>query len=126
MANGKVHLLVGTGLAVAADFLWQHSQMANDPDRKFDWGELAIVGLCGGVVGLLADILEPAVHPHHRGFFHSIVFAALMVWALVRFGGKLTGLAAVFCAIMTLSYFSHLFLDALTPRSLPFIGKWRC
>jgi len=126
MANGKTHLLAGAGVAIAADVFWQRSQMAADPERKFDWGELLLVGSCGAAFGILADILEPAVHPHHRGFFHSVGFIAILFWAITKIGAKLTAFAFAFSAIMVMSYLSHLFLDCLTPRSLPFIGRWRC
>jgi membrane-bound metal-dependent hydrolase YbcI (DUF457 family) len=76
----------------------------------------------------LPDILEPAVTPHHRQFFHSLAFAGLLIAAGKalydwqpetdegRFWRKagLIGLGAYLC---------HLALDATTPRSLPLLGR---
>jgi membrane-bound metal-dependent hydrolase YbcI (DUF457 family) len=125
MANCKTHLLVGVSVALIADYLWQRSRTALDPNRDFDWGEFAVVGVCGASCGILADVLEPATNPNHRGFFHSMIFAGVLLWLLVRMSGRLTTLR---CALgtMTLCYLSHLFLDCLTPRSLPLLGRWRC
>lgn len=76
----------------------------------------------------LPDILEPAVNPHHRQFFHSLAFAGLLIVSGIalydwqpetdegRFWRKagLIGLGAYLC---------HLALDATTPRSLPLLGR---
>jgi membrane-bound metal-dependent hydrolase YbcI (DUF457 family) len=76
----------------------------------------------------LPDIMEPAVNPHHRQFFHSLAFAGLLIVAGKalydwqpetdegRFWRKagLIGLGAYMC---------HLALDATTPRSLPLLGR---
>jgi inner membrane protein len=125
MANGKTHLMVGAGVALIADTLWQRAQMKLDPEREFDWAELVIVGVCGAGVGILADVLEPATDPNHRGFFHSIFFYVLLLWAFTKFTAKLAGFA-LYLGIMLLCYCSHLFLDSLTPRGLPLLGRWRC
>jgi len=126
MANGKTHLVVGALVGVALDGMWQCWQMKRNPDRKFDWLEMAGACAAGGIVGILPDILEPATSPNHRGFFHSFAFIAILLWAFGIFGVKLTLRATAFCAATMLCYLSHLFLDSLTPRSLPWIGRWRC
>lgn len=88
--------------------------------------------LFGAVLGAtltnLPDVLEPALHPNHRQFFHSVAFASLIGiaayktyrWApdnqldrAIRFV-LLAGLGA---------YAVHLALDATTPKSLPLFGK---
>ena len=125
MANGKTHLLVGAGAGIALDYLWQRSQMEQDPNRKFDWGELAIVGAGGAFFGILTDVLEPATNPNHRNFFHSIAFVFLLLWALGKLSGCFSAKVMRYVAMMALCYLSHLFLDSGTPRSLPLIGRWR-
>ena len=126
MANRRTHLLVGVGVAATLDVLWQHSCMGKDSNRQFDWGEFVAVSACGACFGILPDLLEPAIHPHHRGFFHSVAFVLITIWAFTKFSVKLTALGVGFCVIMALCYCSHLLLDLFTPRSLPFIGRWRC
>lgn len=76
----------------------------------------------------MPDLLEPAVNPNHRQFFHSIVFAFL-VGVLMRelyrwqpetevgqIGRRLLLLAAG-------TYLVHLAMDSTTSKSLPLIGK---
>lgn len=84
---------------------------------------LAMVG--GGIVGAkLPDILEPAIHSHHRAFFHSLVMAGGIAWAIQKIlsrsretpGQRLFRAAVLGIAV---GYVSHLALDALTPRGLP-------
>lgn len=38
--------------------------------------------LLAGFCGSLPDRIEPAIHPHHRQFFHSIVFAMSLLYGL--------------------------------------------
>lgn len=86
---------------------------------------LAIVG--GGLLGAkLPDVFEPAIHSHHRAFFHSLVMAGGITWAIRKIlsmpretpGQRLLRAALLGVAI---GYASHLALDAFTPRSLPVI-----
>ena len=79
-------------------------------------------------VGSLPDRLEPATNPNHRQFFHGVVFAVglgfavkqLYEWepqsdlqALLRYMGLVVGGA----------YLAHVLLDALTPKSVPLLGR---
>jgi membrane-bound metal-dependent hydrolase YbcI (DUF457 family) len=74
----------------------------------------------------LPDLLEPALHPNHRKFFHSVALFAglgyglhrLYKWdaqddwqRLLRMAGLVAGAA----------YLAHLTRDALTAKSLPLI-----
>jgi hypothetical protein len=43
--------------------------------------ELLLATGVGMVVGLLPDLLEPALHPNHRQFFHSYAVTALLAHA---------------------------------------------
>lgn len=100
--------------------------------REVDRGEATAWPLAGGglaaLLTKLPDVLEPAVHPHHRQFFHSAAFAGLVAagWTALyewqpqsdegRFWRKvgMTGAGAYLC---------HLAVDALTARSLPLVGR---
>ncbi len=88
---------------------------------------IAGAGLAAAATNL-PDILEPAVNPHHRQFFHSLAFGGLLIaggkalydWQPETDEGRfwrkagLIGLGAYLC---------HLALDATTPRSLPLLGR---
>lgn len=80
------------------------------------------------VSSTLPDLIEPACHPNHRQFFHSITFLAIvgvglhklftwepedeiettLKWGLVAVAG---------------AYGVHLLMDACTRKSLPLVGK---
>ncbi len=76
----------------------------------------------------LPDILEPAIHPHHRQFFHSVALATLIGGGMYKLGQweTKTEMEKVlkFCLIAAGgSYLIHLAMDACTRRSLPLLGK---
>ena len=76
----------------------------------------------------LPDILEPATNPHHRQFFHSLVFAggvaycwkAIYDWQPETDDGRFLRKVALIAAG---AYMCHLALDATTPKSLPILGR---
>jgi len=95
--------------------------------------------LSGAAGGRLPDIIEPAVHPNHRGPAHSVAFAAASTTALVKVQPTWTDLwarqrPATLAQRLSFAflegagagfgpgYLSHLLLDAQTPKSLPLLG----
>lgn len=83
-------------------------------------------GTLAGTLGTLPDLVEPAYHPNHRRFFHSLAFAGLLGCGLyqlyqwnaegdfqkfIRLAGLIAGGA----------YLVHLAMDATTAKSLPII-----
>lgn len=87
-------------------------------------GGSALAALCTN----LPDILEPAIHPHHRQFFHSIAFAAMIgggMYKLHQWKPQTEGEKFLkFCLMIAGSaYLIHLATDACTKRSLPLLGK---
>lgn len=121
MANGVTHRLVAA--AAVGGTLLQIDVSRGERTAK----PLIGAGLAA-VATNLPDLLEPAIHPHHRQFFHSVVFAAGVGFGLkkaydwdaqqdwekvVRFLILVAGSA----------YLIHLALDAVTARSLPLVGK---
>lgn len=76
----------------------------------------------------LPDLIEPATSPNHRQFFHSwLVFGvtgsmikALWDWKPLTADGRHTRRLSI---SLLVGYSSHLFLDALTTKSLPFFGN---
>jgi len=67
-------------------------------------------------------------NPHHSQFFHSIVFLGGLscglnkVWN-TRPQTELGRLGRAAALIAGGAYISHLMADAITPRSLPLVGK---
>ncbi len=119
MANGADHTAAGalTGLAMAC--YRQHKGKPVNP--------LLAIG-ASTVFAKLPDWIEPATNPHHRQFFHSITFLAMLGYGLKKThdwkpedtGGQILRFLAL-CA--GAGYISHLALDGFTPRSLPLLGK---
>lgn len=52
-------------------------------DRPVDGTSLA-VGAAAACLPSLPDFLEPAVHPSHRQFFHSVTFAVALSFGMRR------------------------------------------
>lgn len=106
---------MGTAVAVH-----QHSKHG-----EIDWKALGATWLAGEL-GTLPDILEPANHPNHRDFFHSVTCLAtvgyggykLYQWEPVDdFGKLLKGIGLVTAG----AFGVHLLMDATTQKSLPLI-----
>lgn len=89
-------------------------------------GTPILMGAAAALLPSLPDLLEPALHPNHRKFFHSVTVAVVIghgmhnaykwetkndweriIRSLVLIGGA--------------AYLAHLARDALTAKSLPLI-----
>ena len=121
MSNGTTHKLVA---AASIGVILGHLEETNqEPSPK------PLIG--AGLAALLTnlpDLLEPALHPQHRQFFHSVAFVGLIGlagyklytwepdddWERVLRFLLLVGCGAVFV---------HLAMDALTKRPLPWVGR---
>lgn len=122
MPGKHIHQLAGaiTGLAV--------SQIDNEHNKQSTLHNPLATASIGAFAGRLPDLIEPAINPHHRQFFHSFV-----VMAGVGYGVKKiydwepeTGIEKglrILALVGGVAYLSHLVLDAGTPRSLPLVGK---
>ncbi|HET6630750.1 MAG TPA: metal-dependent hydrolase [Woeseiaceae bacterium] len=126
--NGSAHA-AGSGLALA--IATYHATGRGQPPELTDEERVATAAAAGGLgalCGSLPDLIEPAVHPNHRQFFHSIAFAVMLGYGLrelyrwqpdedwqrlLRGVGLIAGGA----------YLVHLAMDATTAKSLPFVGK---
>ena len=88
----------------------------------------AVAAATAAGFGTLPDVLEPALHPNHRQFFHSVLFAAgvsvalykLYKWKPETEGGELLRALSL---VVGAAYLVHLAMDSLTRKSLPLIGK---
>lgn len=119
--NGPAHQLVAgfaTGVVLA------------ERERQADLqtAQPLLAGTAAAFLTKLPDILEPATSPNHRQFFHSVAFAGLLCLAFRELGKwqpesagddflKALGQVAI------PAYLIHLFLDSLTAKSLPLIGR---
>lgn len=123
MSDGATHLVTSAaGAALLAAI-----------DEYHCTGEISAqtigAAIVGGMTARLPDILEPALrNPHHRQFFHSVVFAGIVGYGVYRAykwepqDATDEFLRFVFLAVGT-SYVIHLVCDSTTPRGLPIVGK---
>lgn len=123
MPRFKVHAATGFAVGAGINVAKQLAQKAADPKRPFDIGEMFLWGVGGAPCASIPDLLEPALNPHHRGFFHSVTFgAALIAIACGKVPMRVTSTAAGILKFAAACCFSHLVLDFCTPRSLPLLG----
>lgn len=121
MPNGIPHMVIAAGV-VGGAVAYQESQRGVQTSKPV---------IAMGLATFLANIpdqLEPAIHPHHRQFFHSLTFGAtvgcvayqIYQWQPVEEWQKVLRFGLlVACG----AYLTHLAADALTTRSLPLLGK---
>lgn len=121
MPNGSFHR-VAAAFAVGGALAYDENNKGQASLKPF-----AAAGIAALTTNL-PDILEPAIHPHHRQVFHS-VFAAIAVgytWnELYEWHPAENGEKALRFILMTgcAAYLVHLVLDSLTSRSIPLVGK---
>jgi hypothetical protein len=95
-------------------------------NRRVDLGELLLCAGAGLLSGGVPDVLEPALHPHHRQLAHSVTVGGL----LAKFGvercsfknGEWDQFHKILAAALIAGYISHLVADGCTPRGLPLLG----
>ncbi|MDD4894181.1 MAG: metal-dependent hydrolase [Candidatus Omnitrophica bacterium] len=112
MASRGTHLVVGgaAGLGVYGFDKWK---------KKEDWTLLGVAGaiLLGMFIALLPDIIEPAVNPNHRQFFHSLAFLIVLLFLYNKLGRD--EFEKLVFKIIIGGCVSHLAVDATSPRGLP-------
>ena len=85
-------------------------------------------GVAGSVLTCLPDRIEPAIHPNHRQFFHSLIFAAGLGYCFLKVKqwepeGEEGAIVRKIALIGIAAYLVHLALDATTAKSLPMVGR---
>ena len=121
MARALTHQLI----AATAVGSYCYSQESGQSERSI---KPVVAAVLAGELTRLPDLLEPAVHPNHRQFFHSVAFAGLIgvgayklyKWKPETQAGRVTRFVALVGAS---AYLIHLLVDAGTPKSLPLVGK---
>lgn len=118
MANRETHALIGglTASIIYALHLKTH-------EVEIDPWELFGVGLCGGIAGILPDILEPATNPNHRSIVHSITTCTIFYETnkFIQLSDNVTVKQKAFAKSMYGAYGSQLLLDGTTPKGLPLL-----
>jgi inner membrane protein len=119
MACAPTHRLVN--FTATAVYLASRPQ-----DRHQGFGHPLIGASATAFLASLPDLVEPAHHPHHRQFFHSLTFAAILGYAMYKAyewqpetpAEKVLRTAAL---VSGSAYLLHLGVDFMTARSLPLI-----
>lgn len=89
-------------------------------------GSTLMVGVASACLPSLPDMLEPALHPNHRKFFHSVAFAVALGYVMRRIYKWETEhpteqLARAALLVGGAAYLAHLARDAFTAKSLPLV-----
>jgi inner membrane protein len=121
MPNGATHQ-VAAFVSIAAASAYVDKQSNQVTARPLVDGAAAMV------LTNMPDWIEPALHPNHRQFFHSVPVAIALAYGLYRaYKWEPTEdwekIARWFALIGGGAYLVHLALDARTPKSLPMFGK---
>lgn len=117
MSDSETHFTVGASISVLSYLL--HKKARNETT---DLMEIFAIGLCGGAVATLPDVIDPAYSSNHRSIGHSIVLSGLLISALAKKleeNPKITKHQRDFAKSMIWSFASHLLLDSSTPAGLP-------
>ena len=135
MPNGTTHIFAGTICGAVGSLVIQNRVHEN---KQFEPGHLLLSTGTGAAASRLPDILEPAIHPNHRAFFHSFTFGALLGFGAVQafrniklkseerkaagidqVSGTeiLLGIALIVIFVVLL----HLLMDSFTKKGLPII-----
>lgn len=92
-------------------------------ERELKWRCFFGSAVAGGICALGPDLLEPAVHPNHRQFFHSLAVLGLLSYGNYRALATPTLGSQEKLAVLVSSvgYASHLLMDSVSPNSLPVV-----
>ena len=119
MPNAAAHRLCA---ALAIGSLSTHAE-----NRKGEYTAKPLAhATLAAIFATLPDLIEPACHPNHRRFFHSVVFAAVLGHGLYRLNqwethDDLQKLLKTLGLIAGGAYLIHLAMDATTAKSLPLV-----
>lgn len=120
MACAAEHATFNLIAVTVAAAVLQHRE-----DQPTD-GACIAAGIAASCMPSLPDILEPAVNPNHRQFFHSLTSAVGLGYALHRVyrweaESDWERIVRVLMLVGGGAYLAHLARDAFTAKSLPLI-----
>lgn len=116
--NGGAHALGGLVVGAGVYYL-----AAKALGAEPTWGGAIASAALSAAVASLPDILEPAIHPRHRGFFHSVACTGAIgygVWQLWQ-APTISPTTKVLVATLAGAYLSHPIADSATPLGIPVI-----
>ncbi|MBE0458086.1 metal-dependent hydrolase (plasmid) [Pseudoalteromonas sp. KG3] len=121
MPNAKTHMFIGAGVSLTTALLDNNKHPASH--------NVVVAPAVGAFMGKLPYILEPALHPNHRQFFHRMTVLTLLYAGLLKaYRWSLEEPFEKFMRGMMLicggAYLRHLICDASTPKALPLVGKF--
>lgn len=121
MPNGNTHRLLAA-LAIGS------TSLAFESNKGEITGKPIQNALIAALTTNLPDMIEPGCNPHHRQFFHSMLFGGMVAYASIKLyewnpvEDREKNLRQLLL-VGSCGYLIHLFADSLTPRGLPLIGK---
>lgn len=120
MPNFKEHLVISSAVTSIT-----YLSLCKYFDRRPDLAEFLICESIGVVTGAAPDIFEPAVHPNHRAFGHSLTLGVgLARYAFLKCRNENDDweqFQKIVVVVVVVAYLAHLLADAFTPRRLPVI-----
>lgn len=119
--NGRTHQIAAS-VAIGGFLAYKEYQAGEQSLKPFIGAGLAAFAT------RLPDFLEPADHPNHRQFFHSLTFAAMLGGVLIELNAwraqtDFEKILKFSLLVAVNAYLVHLALDFITPKSLPLLGK---
>lgn len=121
MSNAAAHKF---GAAVTL-----YAAMAHEDARNGVTSNRPLAAACIGVTcGTLPDVFEPAFHPNHRQFFHSLAFAGIVGYGCYRLyqwkpENDTEKLMRFLLLTVSAAYLTHLAMDAFSTKGLPLVGR---
>jgi inner membrane protein len=119
LANASQHAVIG-GMAGGSTYV----AMCSYYKRQARLDELLICIGVGVATAAVPDLLEPALHPHHRQIAHSFTTGGVLAKLATEkcfTNCEWDQLQKIVLAAAIAGYLSHLVADACTPRCLPII-----
>lgn len=123
--NRPVHKIAGGAVGTIATLKFCEEQQLNP-----DFLDVLIVVAAGTFGGCMADILEPATNPWHRGAAHSVLIAGLVAQGIQAISDddrcpewlQQNPRLRLFILSFLWGYASHLALDLMTANGLPLLN----
>ncbi|HAV92818.1 TPA: hypothetical protein DCW38_06525 [candidate division WOR-3 bacterium] len=121
----KTHFKIGAIIGITASTVYLIKQVSHK--ERLDLGDLGTVELLMtgyAVASMLPDIIEPALNPMHRQFFHSVSCLILIGLMLYKINDStLESKSKELLSSLFVGYISHLIADLTTPAGLPLVGE---
>src|SRR5688572_11727465 len=115
MPNRAAHI----GIGFSSTLAWEAYRI--DIDGQDDQAMYRIGA--GTFAALAPDLIERALSPRHRKFFHSVLIGGALLYLLSQWCGNGPQKSVHrWLSTMAVGYLSHLCADCRTPAGLPWCG----